>query len=257
MIWTKQRIVTELRKLAKAGASMSYLSLQKRKQPLLSAAAYHFGSYKKAIQSAGLEYDQITQRPRWTKQTIIAQIKAARRAGRDLHWSAVTAKKSELARAAYASLQPRLFGRWDRALQAAGLDADDVTQYRSWDKNTIAFELRERHRDGEAVNSGAVQKENASLHAAALRHFKGFPNALRAAGIDPARVRQRRTWEKPSVIAAIKRLNKSKAPQTDAALRGQYPALYGAAVRLFGSFAAAKASANAGAKRSIISKRRK
>ena len=243
MIWTRQRIAQELRKLEKSGASLSYLSLQKRKQPLISAAAYHFGSYKKAVQFAGIDYADVSRRPRWTKQTIIAEIKKARRGGRELHWSAVTRKKDELARAAFASLQPRLFGKWDRALQAAGLDADDVTRYRSWDRNTIAFELRERHRDGQPVNSGTVQKEDASLHAAALRHFKGYANALRAAGIDPARVRQRRSWDRAGVVEALRRVYKSEIASSDAALRGQYPALYGAAVRIFGSFAMAKATA--------------
>ena len=63
-------------------------------------------------------------------------------------------------RAAFASLQPRLFGSWDRALHGAGLDADEVNRYRKWkllgDAADVAL-LPGRHPqrlDGGAVGVG-------------------------------------------------------------------------------------------------------
>jgi len=214
MVWTKARILASLKKLHRAGADLSYNALARARQPLLSAAAYHFGSYRAALARADIDYAEHLRRPRWTRQRIIGVIKHARRAGRDLHWSAVTRRRDELARAAFASLQPRLFGRWDRALHAAGLDADDVSCYRTWDRNTVVFELRARQRDGEALNSAALQQEDAPLHAAAVRYFESLRKAKRRG-----------------------------THLSDSAMRGQYPALYGAAVRLFGSFPAARTAA--------------
>src|SRR4051812_14204045 len=126
MVWDKPRIKAKLKQLHRQGANVSYNALAKKSQALVSAAAYHFGSFRAAIEAAGINYSEISRRPRWTKQIIIQLIKQARRSGEDLHWSAVTRRRDELGRAAFASLQPRLFGRWDRALSAAGLDADDV-----------------------------------------------------------------------------------------------------------------------------------
>src|SRR3954449_5132250 len=160
MVWDKPRIKAELKRLFRAGNNLSYNALAKRHQSLVSAAAYHFGSYRAAVEAAGIDYAVVTRRPRWSKQNIIQLIKRARRDGEDLHWSAVTKRRDELGRAAFASLQPRLFGSWDRALTAAGLDADDVNRYRKWDREGILFELRERHKDQEALNSGAIQKED-------------------------------------------------------------------------------------------------
>ena len=57
MIWTKPRIVEELRRLHKAGEELSYNALAKRKQSLVSAAAYHFGSYRQAVQKADIPYE--------------------------------------------------------------------------------------------------------------------------------------------------------------------------------------------------------
>ena len=242
MKWTKPRLLEELKRLGKAGTDLSYNALARKKQSLVSAAAYHFGSYRKAVERAGLDYADVTRRPRWTRQAVIGVIKQAKRDGRDLHWSAVTKKKDELARAAFAALQPRLFGRWDRALHAAGLDADDVSRYRAWDRNEIVFELKARWRDSDALNSGAVQREDPALHAASLRHFGSYEAALRAAGLDPSKVRRRRNWNKESVVKALRMLKRKRVPLTDSALRREDPALHGAAVRLFGSFTAARAA---------------
>jgi hypothetical protein len=137
MHWTKDEIVRAIKKLYQQGRDLSYNKMASRHQALLSAAAYHFGSYRRAVERAGVDYAEVTRRPRWTKQKIIALIKAGRREGEDLHWSAVTQRRDELGRAAFASLQPRLFGSWDRAITAAGLDADDVNRYRKWDKASI------------------------------------------------------------------------------------------------------------------------
>src|SRR5688500_6719700 len=200
MVWNKSLILEALKRLHRQGKNLSYNALAAKMQPLLSAAAYHFGSYRKAIEKAGIDYADVTRRPRWTRQRIIALIKESRRKGLDLHWSAVTQRREELGRAAFASLQHRLFGSWDRALHAAGLDADDVSIYRRWDRNTILFELKARRQDEAPLNSGAVQKDEPGLHAAAVRHFGSYDRSLRAAGIDPARVRERKRWTREEVV---------------------------------------------------------
>jgi hypothetical protein len=243
MVWSRDEIVRTLRKLFKGGEDLSYNAMARKRQPLVSAAAYHFGAYRRAVERAGIDYAQVLRRPRWTKQAIIALIKAARRKDDDLHWSAVTKRRDELGKAAFASLQQRLFGSWDRALHAAGLDADDVNRYRKWDKERVIWELRSRWRDHEPLNSGAIQREDPGLHAAAVRHFAGYDEALRAARLDPERVRERRSWDKGAVIRHLKAAKKDGQHLSDSAVRREQPAVYGAAVRLFGSFTAARTAA--------------
>jgi len=243
MVWDKTEILQTLRKLHKQGEDLSYNSLTRRMQPLVSASAYHFGSYRIAVTQAGIDYADIARRPRWTKTGIIKLIKQAKRAGDELHWSAVCKRRDDLGRAAFAALQPRLFASWDRALHASGLDADDINQYRKWTKDTVVAELKARHRDAMPLNSGAIQQDDPSLHAAAVRHFAGYDHALRAAKLDPDKIRQRKIWKKADVIKGLKLAKKSGKPSSDSALRREQPALYGAAVRLFGSFTTARAAA--------------
>jgi hypothetical protein len=257
MVWDKIRIKTELKRLHRGGANLSYNALAKKKQALVSAAAYHFGSFRRAVEAAGIDYADVIRRPRWTKQRIIQLIKAARRKGDDLHWSAVTRRRDELGRAAFASLQPRLFGRWDRALHAAGLDAGEVSRYRRWDRNSVAFELRSRQQAHEPLNSGAIQRDDSGLHAAAVRHFGSYDKALRAARVDPSAVRRRRTWTKSDVLKSLKSAHQRGAGLADSAVRRDDPALYGAAVRLFGTFTAARDATRIKWKRDIPSHSRK
>lgn len=237
--WDKAEILHVLKKLHKEGKDLSYTQLAKKMQPLVSAAAYHFGSYRVAIEKAGIDYAEVVRRPRWTKPQIIRLIKQAKRDGSDLNWSAVTKRGDQLGRAAFASLQPRLFGSWDRALHGAGLDADDVSQYRKWHKDSIIVELKGRYREQDLLNSGAVQKEDPGLHAAAVRHFGSYDNALRAAKVDPAKIRRRKRWSKEEIAKQIKAFAR-KHELTDAELRAHAPALYGAVLRLYKSVAGAR-----------------
>jgi len=243
MVWDKPEILKALKKLHKQGEDLSYNALAEKQQSLVSASAYHFGSYRSAIEKAGIVYDSIARRPRWTKGAIISLIKAARREEQDLHWAAVTKRGDEVGKAAFASLQPRLFGSWDRALTAAGLDADEVNRYRKWNRESIVFELRARARDHQQLNSGALQLEDPGLHAAAVRHFGSYDEALLAAKLDPQKLRQRRSWSKQVVKDTLKSIQKDGQRLSDSAVRQDDPALYGAAVRLFGSFSAARNAA--------------
>jgi hypothetical protein len=243
MVWDKPKILQKIKQLHRGGKDLSYNAMCRQMQSLVSAAAYHFGSYRNAVLRAGIDYATVTRRPRWTRQAIIQLIKQGRRKGQDLHWSAVTQRRDELGKAAFASLQPRLFGRWDRALTAAGLDAGEISQYRKWDRNAIVSELRHRRQEDEAMNSGALQREDPGLHAAAVRHFGAYDAALSAARIDPKTVRQRHTWTQPEVIAALKKALRGPKALTNSTLRRQQPALYGACIRLFGTFTAAARAA--------------
>ncbi len=243
MAWDKAQILQSIRKLHKQGGDLSYNSLTKKNQSLVSAAAYHFGSYRIAVTQAGIDYAAVARRPRWTKTSIIKLIKEGRRGGEQLNWSAVCRRGDQLGKAAFAALQPRLFGSWDRALHAAGLDADDINQYRKWTRDTVVSELKARHRESMPLNSGAIQKDDPSLHAAAVRHFVSYDHALRAAKLDPEKVRQRKMWDRAEVIKGLKSAKKTGGRLSDSTFRREQPALYGAAVRLFGSFTAARAAA--------------
>lgn len=239
-IWSQERIIDTLRQLHKRGKDLSYNHLARTMQSLVSAAAYYFGSYRKAVAKAGIDYAQVTRRPRWTRQRIIQLVKQASRKGEDLYWAAVTRREDELGKAAFASLQRRLFGNWDSALRAAGLDPERVSRYRRWGRENIIAQLKKRSRAGKPLNSGAIQREDAGFHAAAVRHFGAYDKALRAAGLNPEKLRQRRRWTSEDVVRELRAFKKKHGQISDAELRRNAPALYGASLRFFGTLTKAR-----------------
>jgi len=243
MIWTKENILAALKERFKAGEDISYNELAHSQQALVSAAAYHFNSYRDAVEKAGIDYAAITRRPRWTKARIVALIKMGHRDKQDLHWSAVTKRRDELGKAAFASLQKRLFGRWDAALEASGLKVSDVSRYRQWDKPAIVAEIKHRVSQKKDINSGTIQKDDPGLHAAAVRFFGKYDAALKAAKINPASVRRRKSWSAEEVLRSLKQLARQGEHLSDGQVRREHPALYGAAVRLLGSFTTAREKA--------------
>lgn len=189
--WTPQSITAALRKVRRRQGltALSWRALARKDRSLLSAATYHYGSLAAALRSAGVQPAAASRKPIWTKDRVIQTLKAARRRGTDLSWSAAIRRPGPLRRAAFAG--KRLFGSWARALNVAGVDIDEWRRYYHWDRATVAFDLRQRHANGEPMNSGAVQQDEPALHAAAIRHFKTFDAALRAARIEPRKVRVR------------------------------------------------------------------
>lgn len=192
MRWTQAAILGELKRRHRRGATLAHRALRETDRPLASAAAYHFGTYAAALMAAGVDAAIVRKRPLWTKDRIIKAIKAARKAKRDLCWACVVARGGPLSRAAFAAIRPGMFGSWARALQVAGVDADDYRRYRTWDRESVAFDLKQRYADDAGVNCGAVQEEDPGLYAAAVRYFGTFDRALKAAQLSPRRIRMRR-----------------------------------------------------------------
>ncbi len=239
-VWSKQRVISEIVRLHRKQQDLSYNRLARQNQALVSAAAYHFGSFRQAIQDAGIDYAEITRRPRWSTSRVIALIKKSKRAGEELNWGAVSRRHDELGHAAFASLQKRLFGTWNKALAAAGVDVGKVALYRHWTKVTLAGALEKLHRGGRPVSSGDLQKSDPGIHAAALRLFGSYDAALKAAKVEPAAVRRRRRWTRQSVLAELRSLARKRPDFSGKLIRASYAALYGAAIRSFGSFKAAE-----------------
>jgi len=201
--WDTSKIIEYIRKRHRAGKDISYCATARENQALVSAANYYLGSYRQAVKRAGIDYSALMHKPRWNHLRVVNAIKQAKKQGIDLSWRAVSLRADEISRAAIAAVRPRLFGSWNEALLAAGLKPETVSRYLHWSREDILKCLAKRKRDGKAINSGAVQREVPGLYGAAVRMFKTWDEALRAAKIDPERVRQRREWTRQRVVEEL------------------------------------------------------
>ncbi len=184
--WTRERIIERIRQLYEAGADLSHSAAKRHYQYLVVVACKPemFGSWRAAIEAAGLDYSTISKHRSWTKQRIIEEIKRLAAAGESL--SHDEAKRNHGALVSAASSR-RYFGSWAAAVEAAGIDYQKVRKNNRWKKETIIATIRELHRRGERVNNANMRRlgYRGLMEAAARPHnFGSWAAAVEAAGLD-------------------------------------------------------------------------
>ncbi len=192
MRWTRKAILEEVRSLHAGGEELNYGSIGENHADLMRAASWHFGTWQRAVETAGLDYGEISKYLRWTREMVILGIREIHARGGDLSWSKVSSGEGEPALAAAAVRVNLGFGTWHDAVTEAGLNYEEVARYRHWTPERVVEEIRELARKKAPLSSKMVQLNHPPLYNAAKRRFKQWDLALEAAGLDPDKVRVRR-----------------------------------------------------------------
>jgi hypothetical protein len=185
--WTRDNIITEIRQLHAQKSPLGWRFAEKQYPDLVKAAERHFGSWRRAVEEAGVDYDRLRTYQRWDRERIVRRIRELHEAGYDLSWNNVSTEVDPPL--AHAAIRPRGFGSWRAAIAAAGLDYEEVARYQYWDKERILHEIQEMHRAGKPLSVSDVERSNAPLLWAARRRFLTWDDAVAEAGLDPAQVR--------------------------------------------------------------------
>ncbi len=124
--WTRARIVARIRELHTEGKDLSWRNVCLHVDPQLAAAATkksHFGSWREALECAGLDYDTIRRYQEWDDTRILQKVRAAHLSGQELN-----AKNMEQQDITLITAARRRFSSWHQTLTAAGLDYKDHVQ---------------------------------------------------------------------------------------------------------------------------------
>jgi lambda repressor-like predicted transcriptional regulator len=179
--WNRARVLEEIKGVPVAKLWYIY----KNNVALHSAARREFGSWRKALEAAGYDYDDVnraagTRYTSWTREKIIKMIREL--PPDRLSYGNMTKENLLLYSAAY-----RRFGNWQNALRAAGLPEDLIKKSfknRKWTPERIIDEIKKRHGTGGKLASGYMQRHDPSLFSAAFRRFGSWGEAIIAAGLD-------------------------------------------------------------------------
>lgn len=123
----KQQIIEEIRRLYEEGRIEELSGAWRYHLTLFRKARHRFGSWRKAIEAAGLDYHEIVQRQKWTPERIIAEIRRLYAEGKDL---SVTAMQRTYPNLVAIAQSPRYFGSWRAAVEAAGFDYELIKRQR-------------------------------------------------------------------------------------------------------------------------------
>ena len=180
--WNKDAIALEILSMYESGENLNYSSVATNNLSLLRAATRYFGAWEDAVRFAGLDYDSIRRYKSWSRDRIIARVKDLHAQGVDLSWRNVCLNVDP--QLAAAATKKSHFGSWREALEASGLNYDEIRKYREWDDARILDMVRAFHRDGKELNAKNMEQEDITLITAARRRFDSWHKALTAAGLD-------------------------------------------------------------------------
>jgi len=210
--WPPSRILAMIRTLARRRRAIRKAELRHRYDCLVAAARRTFGSWPKAIIAAGVDPAKFLHVVPWTRERIIETVLIRALKNEPLASGRVHPKS--LVEAAN-----RIFGNWDQALAAAGLDPKCYVGNWNGDDSTLGI-LRESPFAGGMSNSPM---------AAVPRNTSASPN--------------RRRWTKEDVIQGIVARLQEQRPMNAVSVRDHNDALYRAARRRFGCWRNALAAA--------------
>lgn len=184
--WTKKKIIYGLKDLKTRGVEMSARGIGTADYRLYLAAKRHFGTLGKALENAGIQIVSPLTRSTWTDEIVIAEICRLKELGEDISSIVVVHNHPELNRAAR-----KHFGTWTNALTKSGIDPERVRKRPHYSNEHLLGELRRLHDMGEPVNANALRKSNKSLANMLRGRFGSHEAAIRAAGLNPSKIRMR------------------------------------------------------------------
>ena len=127
-IWNREKILDEIMQLYASGYDITQSRMEALDSRLTSAAIRYFGSWRAAVEAAGIDYEGVAALGRqrraekitkWTRETILEEIRRLHGSGEDLTSTNVRRKYLSL----YATARrPDHFGSWANALTEAGID---------------------------------------------------------------------------------------------------------------------------------------
>jgi hypothetical protein len=124
--WNRDRIIARIRELHAQDVDLSWRNVCINVDPQLAAAATkksHFGSWREALEAAGLDYDSIRRYKEWDDDRILEMVREYASMGKPLNAKNVEQQDITLITAAR-----RRFDSWHQALIAAGLDYRQIVR---------------------------------------------------------------------------------------------------------------------------------
>src|SRR5512135_468671 len=138
-----------------SGEDLNYASIAQNHVALLRAATRYFGSWRSAVEYAGLNYEDIRKYKMWTRDRILERIRELHAQGEDLSWRHVSTKVDP--QLAAAATKRKHFGSWRAAIESAGLNYADIRRYREWDERAIIDRVQALHAQGADLNAKSME----------------------------------------------------------------------------------------------------
>jgi hypothetical protein len=220
----RSEVIARLRDHAARYGAVSSSSLHKHDRLVQRSLHLYFPNFEAARRAARVPAARPAATARgkrrsskavWSRRRVLDELRLLDRSGQSTAWAdLMQAGRGDLVAAAatYA-------GGLTQARAQAGVQRPARRRpVPRWNKSRIVLAIQDRLRKGQTL---ASSKAPARFVAAARWHFGSWTAALAAAGVDAQAVRlQRRPYEKPEVLALLRRLAREGKPLRASTLKG-------------------------------------
>lgn len=228
---TKERLIREIRGFARRTRLPILRIAQEERPDLVGQAYFHFRSWYRALEVAGIDTRRVRERRTWSGETILRALRADHSKGLRVNFQAVRRRRPTLVAAAL-----KRFRSWDAAVLAAGLDPAKTRAQRVWSPEAV---LRIIRAQGSPVPLRRLELEHPGLSAAVRRYFDSYRDAVRLAGYDPEGGELQQQWTLQKVVDRIRAEAKLGRDLNVSAVRRRDSTLVAAAKRHCGGWNAA------------------
>lgn len=174
-------------------------------------------------------------RKRWTEAMIVRHIMSKHGVeALNSHYYATTYPD------VYAAAE-RLFGSWQNAIEGCGLDYSLIRKYQIWSKGRVIEEIKTARAAKTPLSSKYTQDNNKPLYMAAIKRYGSWNNALKRAGVNPKRVRLRRSMTPEEIKEEIQALHRKNIDMGYPNMRKNHQYLMAAGMKKLGGGSWAKA----------------
>ena len=178
-IWSPDRIISDLQALYHRNPrSLKPAALIESHPKLLRACRRQLGTYAKALEAAGISYQQVVRPDSLSAEQVVERLTLLFERGKDLRYSQMRRTAGKVFHAAV-----RSFGSYAKAVNAAGLDYPPAPPVRHWTADLVLKHLQELNDKGKDLRWRQFRKSNLPLYQAAKHYFGSYPAALKKADI--------------------------------------------------------------------------
>lgn len=197
--WDHGLVISEIRRIFLSDQPLNVGHARKAYGGLVDAARLRFGSWKAAVEAAGIPYQLVSlqSKKKWNKQSIQAEIGSLVRARTPLNYMYVFRAHRSLqggakreygswkaALAAFCEANPALVKRVERLIKKAIYTKGEIQRERKWSKEIVIQKIRGLKKKGERLNSQGIRRKYPTLYGMARKFYGNWESAVQAAGID-------------------------------------------------------------------------
>jgi hypothetical protein len=170
----------------------------------------------------------------WTVEKIITTLQNLNSIGYDIRPGALHNTHPGLIAAGR-----KVFGNSREMYKAAGINSYELGSPREWTDEIIIEAIQERHNADLDMSQASVRKVDPGLVLKASRRFKGWYNALDAAGIPSSKFMRQKPfgyWNEKRILDEVLDIHKKGKPLNARYACENYGALFAAANKIFGDW---------------------